>query len=435
MLTDHDADGSLRITAFPLALTLFEPFTWDCLRNSLLVASLSTLSALVIGVPLGRFFASWKFWGRSPLALMLIVPLVLPQTFAALGLRFVAGPDLLSPWSKPDFLWYQPWNWSPGGAWVAWALIAAAAGSAFVALVTAHSLSLADARWEEAGLASGASKRQVWRTLVWPLIRPRVARAAVLTFGLTLLEPGPPLIFGLRSCLPYQIVEAATQPALATHGRCRAATLASLASLLVMALHLILRRPSGRPIPLFQTEPGRMIRPRFQQASWRRALVLIPLATLTIILLCAPWLSLALAPPVSDLLNTDRLRLLATDPRFSSPLIASLSLGLLSTVLGLLLACSLHLRSATKVEPATSRSGLQPRTRAPPGARPCFHPAARRSGRPRLTPGLTLPSGRLLPTFPLARPSSELWNLADPGPGLSAFTHAFLGYRTALDTL
>lgn len=355
MLTDHDAEGALRITVFPLALTLFEPLTWDCVRNSSLVAGVSTLCALLVGVPLGRLFASWKFWGRSPLALMLLAPLILPQTFAALGLRLVAGPDLLSPWSKPDFLWYQPWNWSLGGAWLAWVAIAASAGSAFVALVTAHSLSFADSRWEEAGLASGASKRQVWRTLVWPLIRPRVARAAVLTFGATLLEPGPPLIFGLRACLPYQIVEAASHPALATNGRCRAATLVSLAILLVVVFHLVLRRPSGRPIPTYESEPGRFLQPRFRQASWRKSLWLVPLLTLAVLFLCAPWLSLALSPPASEPLNPGSLRFLTTDPRFSSTLVASLLLGLLSTGLGLLLACSLHLRSASKVEPATSR--------------------------------------------------------------------------------
>jgi len=47
----------------------------------------------------------------------------------------------------------------------------------------------------------------------WPLIRPPAARAAAWVFALGLLEPGAPLILGLRRTLAFQIVDAASRPA------------------------------------------------------------------------------------------------------------------------------------------------------------------------------------------------------------------------------
>ena len=48
--------------------------------------------------------------------------------------------------------------------------------------------------------------------MTWPLIRPAAARAAAIVFPMALLEPGVPLILGLRRTLAFQIVEAAGRP-------------------------------------------------------------------------------------------------------------------------------------------------------------------------------------------------------------------------------
>ena len=51
------------------------------------------------------------------------------------------------------------------------------------------------------------------KDLIWPIVRPAAARAAGLVFLLALVEPGVPLILGLRRTLAFQIVSAAGQPA------------------------------------------------------------------------------------------------------------------------------------------------------------------------------------------------------------------------------
>jgi ABC-type Fe3+ transport system permease subunit len=63
--------------------------------------------------------------------------------------------------------------------------------------------------WEDAARLAGASPFRIWRSLSWPLIRPAAMRAASLVFLFALVEPGAPLILGLRRTLAFQIVESA----------------------------------------------------------------------------------------------------------------------------------------------------------------------------------------------------------------------------------
>jgi iron(III) transport system permease protein len=77
-----------------------------------------------------------------------------------------------------------------------------------VALAADSALERFDPGWEDAARLVGASRRQIWRRLVWPVVRPAAARAAGIVFSLTLIEPGAPLVLGLRRSLAFQIVDA-----------------------------------------------------------------------------------------------------------------------------------------------------------------------------------------------------------------------------------
>src|SRR4051794_7186334 len=65
---DRGPTGAVRISVFPMALALWDPFVWDCLWNSVAVASVVALGSLAIGVGLARVVARWRFWGRTPLS-------------------------------------------------------------------------------------------------------------------------------------------------------------------------------------------------------------------------------------------------------------------------------------------------------------------------------------------------------------------------------
>ena len=220
---DRGPDGSPRASIFPIALTLFDPFVWACARNSLVVAATVAAGSLVVGVGLGLIVGRWRFWGRAPLWALAIVPML-------------AGPLLVAPGIGLALGGHRGWDWLAARStlgmsaeslarWAALAWSGLAGGAPLVALATVAALGRVDPSWSEAARSVGASRARAWRDVVWPILRPGVARASAVVFTLTLVEPAGPLILGLRRTLAVQMIDAARRLDQPT----RAATLALLA--------------------------------------------------------------------------------------------------------------------------------------------------------------------------------------------------------------
>jgi ABC-type Fe3+ transport system permease subunit len=227
-LLDRGPDGSMRVSAFPLALTVFDPFIWTCARNSLLVASATTALSLVLGVGLGWIASLGRSWAGTPLRVLLVVPLA-------------AGPVLIAPSIASALGGPAGWDWlarkvvfgaSAEGVvrWAALVWTGVIWGVPLVAMATVSGLRCINPSWSEAALAVGASRRQTWQDLVWPNLRPGIALAAALAFTLALLEPGGPLVFGLERTLAVQMVRSVSRLDQPT----RASTLALLATALAL---------------------------------------------------------------------------------------------------------------------------------------------------------------------------------------------------------
>src|SRR5436305_12685997 len=73
---DRGPEGTVRPSLLPLALAALDPFLWDCLRNSVVLALLVTLGALVLGTALARVNVRTGFWGRPVLAAVTVAALV-----------------------------------------------------------------------------------------------------------------------------------------------------------------------------------------------------------------------------------------------------------------------------------------------------------------------------------------------------------------------
>ncbi len=331
---DRGPTGDVRASAFPMALAVWDPFVWDCLWNSVAVASIVAMGSLVVGIGLARIVARWRFWGRTPLAALTFAPLVVPPVFGAIGLRGLLGPP--EAWPRVAVgTWISPGDW---GGWLGWIWLGLASGVPLVAMATAHALAQIGPACEDSARLAGASRRQVWRRLIRPLVRPGAARAAAGVFAWTLLEPGAPLVLGLRRTLSFQVVEAALGP----DPFPRAAVL-TLAGLAVATLgRLALRSWGGLPAP-----PSTIaLVARGDRASARRAsgfvLVLVTwgaLAWLPILGLVQATVAGGLVPPrsgthpaslgVARLLNDPESRRLAAN---------SLALGATVAAIGLLLS-------------------------------------------------------------------------------------------------
>jgi ABC-type Fe3+ transport system permease subunit len=272
---DRGPDGSIRPSLFPIAMSLLDPLVGDCTRNSLTMAALVTFAARVVGVGLARVATRWRFWGRGPLAALACAGLVVPPALGAIGLRCLFGSD----WGAAV---PEAWGWVL--PWAGWFVVGLSCGAPLVALASASALGRVDPAWEEAARLEGAGRARVWRQLVWPVIRPEVAPALGLVFTLTLLEPGAPLVLGLRRTLGFQIVESATDGGV---GQLTRAVVLALGGTLLAGLgRLLIGWWGGRQTPGF-AERVDDLEPRAEPALLGRALVFGLLLSTAV---CVVWL-------------------------------------------------------------------------------------------------------------------------------------------------
>jgi ABC-type Fe3+ transport system permease subunit len=276
-MLDRGPGGDVRPSLLPAALVVLDPFVWDCARNSVVVAAVVAAGSLILGLALARVVVGWQFWGRLPLAAMAFAPLVVPPLFGAIGLRVMLGKAVVGPGGGLS-------GWVP---WLAWAWVGLAGGVPLVAMRTATILARVEPAWADAARLVGVSPRRVWRKFVWRVVRPDVARAAGTVFALTLVEPGAPLVLGLRRTLAFQIVEAAARPDPAP----RAAVLALMA-LGLAAVGRVLVGWWGGPADLpISTAPVA----RAEPAGRRLALGFIAGLGVVVVLACLPIAALLAA--------------------------------------------------------------------------------------------------------------------------------------------
>lgn len=166
------------------------PKTYALWGHSLALAGLTTLGAVMLGVPLGVLLGKTDLPGRRALVALFTLPLLLPPYFVALGWFALLGRDGWLGRLLPD------------------AMATALAGALFglpgcvvtlatvflplVMLATIAQLHGANPRFEEAARLSAPWPIVLCR-ITWPAIRPGVRTAALLVFLLALGELGVPM--------------------------------------------------------------------------------------------------------------------------------------------------------------------------------------------------------------------------------------------------
>lgn len=321
--------GVPRLTAFPVALAVLDPSLWECAWNSLAMAAAVTSGSLVLGAGIGGLLAPRSFWGRRPLEWLACAGMAVPPAFGAIGLRWAFGP---SGWFRPA----SEVAWSPlegNGAWLGWFWVALVASAPVVGIAMTSATRKLDPAWKDAGRWAGASRRQVWRQLLWPVARPEVARSLAAVFTLTLLDPGPAIVLGLRRTLGFQVVRSAMAGS-APGELTRAAVLATLGILLSILGRLLVGWWGGKALesPGWRVEPFQRIR----QAPWAVASACCVLLLGLILLAWLPSLAL-LGASLAD--GTFLVyREVWVDPSTRGTLIRSGTLGLVVLALNLTLA-------------------------------------------------------------------------------------------------
>ncbi len=269
ILVDEGPTGEARASShfFPLVLWIFDDFAWTCARNSLTFAVLVSLGSLVLG--LGLRCALDRVWlpARSPAGAAALAAVVLSPAFLALGLTGLS--------SQPE-RWSLPFastaaapseasleSWSAISLWATWVWSGLIPGAGLVAIACGPSFRRLNPSWTDAARLAGATSFRIARDLSWPIVRPAAARAAGLVFLLAIVEPGAPLVLGLRRTLAFQIVEAAT----GANPFPRAAVWTIMAGLLGLCGWLVFRWSGGNSIP---AAPSRAATTKEQSRRVRR---------------------------------------------------------------------------------------------------------------------------------------------------------------------
>jgi ABC-type Fe3+ transport system permease subunit len=283
---------------------------------------------------MARGLARGRFWGRGPLAFWLVASLAVPPAFGALGLRWLLGATgWLGPVLETPGLGRSGRS---GPEWLPWVIgfwVTLTTATAWVGLAVDSALRKVDPSWEEAALWAGAGRRRAWRRVVWPVVRPEVARALALVFTLTLLEPGVPCVLGLRRTLGFQIVEAARSVA-EPGQRSRAVVLALLGVSLVMVGRVLIGWWGGKAL---DPPPWRSLATRRSPAaSWPVAGSLVLVVLLLGLLAWLPGVALA-AASLSEA-GAASYRTVLLDPLTRGSLVNAALLGLAVVLVDLILA-------------------------------------------------------------------------------------------------
>ena len=134
------------------------------LRNSLIVASATTIAATLLGTLAALGLTRARLPGQTLLMGLIVSPIVVPLVIVAVGVYFAYAPFGLS------------------GSLVGLTLAHTALATPFVVITVSATLQGFDANQARAGASLGASPATVFRRIVLPLILPGVISGALFAF-------------------------------------------------------------------------------------------------------------------------------------------------------------------------------------------------------------------------------------------------------------
>jgi thiamine transport system permease protein len=187
---NHAAIVSLSADSFPLiSSVLFFTFYQ---------AILSTLLTLALGLPTAFLFARYTFPGKPLLRALTAIPFMLPTVVVAAGFNSLLGPHGWINLSLVNLFHLQSSPITFTGTLGAILIAHVFYNTTIVIRLVGNSLAHLDPQLEQAARTLGANARRVFSRVTFPLLRPSILAATVLTFifdftsfGVILLLGGP----------------------------------------------------------------------------------------------------------------------------------------------------------------------------------------------------------------------------------------------------
>lgn len=170
-------------------LTL-SPEELTAIKLSLRVATWATLLSLPFGILIAMLLARGRFYGRTLLSALVLLPLVLPPVVTGYVLLLLFGRQgPIGRWLADTFGIVFAFRWT--GAALACAIMG------FPLMVRAIQLSAAavDRKLEQAAGTLGANPLFVFLTVTLPLMAPGIIAGAILSFARAMGEFGATITF------------------------------------------------------------------------------------------------------------------------------------------------------------------------------------------------------------------------------------------------
>jgi iron(III) transport system permease protein len=206
------ADGKFSFQYFSILFS--SPLQREALRNSFLIAALTTFFTTILSLPLAHVVTAFDFRGKALLQALLLVPMIMPPFVGAIGLqqllaRFGTVNLVLSDLGiiRPD----QPIDWLGQGGF--WGIVILQVMNLYPIMFLNVSAAMAnvDPNLREAAQNLGAGTSRLFRTVTLPLILPGYFAGAIIVFIWAFTDLGTPLIFGYSRVIPVQIFDSLTE--------------------------------------------------------------------------------------------------------------------------------------------------------------------------------------------------------------------------------
>lgn len=183
-------------------MVFIDPTLRDGLFGSFKVATLTTLTACLISLPLSILSARTRFPLKGLWSALILVPLILPPFVGAIGVRALLGRE-----GAINAIFGTHFDFLGSASLAGVVLVQALSLYPIIYLNASAALANLDPALEECAQNLGAGPWTRLRRVTLPLILPGIFAGATIVFIWSLTELGTPLMFGYNRVTPVQIFE------------------------------------------------------------------------------------------------------------------------------------------------------------------------------------------------------------------------------------
>lgn len=210
---------------------------WLPLLRTLFVGIAAAFLAIALGLAMAWLVVGTNIRGRKALGSLLVIPYMLPSwTFGSAWITVFknrkqgGSPGFMETlgWTPPDWVAYGPFPMI---------LTLAMSYFPFAFLLYSNALRGIDNRLEEAARILGASRAQIFRKVIFPLLLPSTMSAVLLTLARTLGTFGTPYLLGKP--VNYTLLSTSLYAEMKTGSAGVASVIACILALIGMAMMLM----------------------------------------------------------------------------------------------------------------------------------------------------------------------------------------------------